>query len=169
MIENIFDAPIPGQSLTDTPGNAKWEHSPEFTDAKKASNYIWDKIHNEKMLEQILTFLENGVAVEVLTRMILFSGFTEGKWNPDLAILLSEVTFKQILAIGMKAKIPNLKLTLKDQSNNEFHKEFAKFKVEKEDSEQSQQTENKAEKFAEEIKAELESEEPSGLMKKETE
>ena len=65
MIENIFDAPIPGQSLTDTPGNAKWEHSPEFTDAKKASNYIWDKIHNEKMLEQILTFLEkeNGIQI----------------------------------------------------------------------------------------------------------
>ena len=26
---NEFDAPIPGQSLTDTPGNAPWEHPPQ--------------------------------------------------------------------------------------------------------------------------------------------
>ena len=25
---NEFDAPIPWQSLTDTPGNAAWEHPP---------------------------------------------------------------------------------------------------------------------------------------------
>ena len=28
---NEFDAPIPGQSLTDTPGNAPWEHPPQYT------------------------------------------------------------------------------------------------------------------------------------------
>lgn len=69
--------------------------------------------------------------------MILFSGFSEGKWTPDLAILLSEIVFKQIMAIGIKAEIPNIKMFLGDQSNNKFRNEFAKFKVEKEDAEQS--------------------------------
>ena len=101
--------------------------------------------------------------------MILFSGFTEGKWNPDLAILLAEIVFKQIMAIGVKSEIPNMKVFMGDQSNNKFRKSFAKFKVEKEDAEQSSTVENKAEKFAKEIKAELEENEPSGLMKKETE
>ena len=27
---NPFDAPVPGQSLTDTPGNAPWEHPPQM-------------------------------------------------------------------------------------------------------------------------------------------
>ena len=27
-----FDTPIPGQSLTDEPGNYPWEHAPQFTD-----------------------------------------------------------------------------------------------------------------------------------------
>ena len=27
--ENPFDAPIPGQSLTDEPGNYPWEHPPK--------------------------------------------------------------------------------------------------------------------------------------------
>lgn len=26
MIENIFDTPVPGESLTKTPGNAAWEN-----------------------------------------------------------------------------------------------------------------------------------------------
>ena len=169
MIENPFDAPIPGQSLTDTPGNSPWEHPPEYTDVEKASEYIWDKIHEKNLLEQIITFLENDIPVEAIVRMILFSGFSEGKWTPDLAILLSEIVFKQIMAIGVKSEIPNMKVFMGDQSNNKFRKSFAKFKVEKEDAEQSSTVKNKAEQFAEEIKSELKTKEPSGLMKKETE
>ena len=118
MIENPFDVPIPGQSLTDTPGNATWEHPPEYSDVEKASEYIWDKIHEKKVLEQVITFLENDVPVEAVVRLILFGGFVEGKWNPDVAILLSEIVFKQIMAIGIKAKIPNIKMFIGDQGNN---------------------------------------------------
>tara|TARA_R100001463_G_scaffold10899_1_gene31161 strand:+ start:1230 stop:1739 length:510 start_codon:yes stop_codon:yes gene_type:complete len=169
MIENPFDAPIPGQSLTNTPGNYPWEHAPEYTDVEQASEYVWDKMHERNLLEQIITFLENDIPVEAIARMILFSGFTEGKWNPDVAILLSEIVFKQIMAIGVKAEIPNIKVFMGDQSNSKFRKSFAKFKVEKEDAIKSSTIENKAEKFAEEVKAELKAKEPSGLMKKETE
>ena len=108
MIENIFDAPIPGQSLTDTPGNAAWEHPPEFTDVEKAADYVWDILHKEDFLEQVISFLKDGTPVEVVARMILFGGFTQGKWTPDLAILLAEIVFKQVLAIGMRAKVKNL-------------------------------------------------------------
>ena len=41
---NDFDAPIPGQSLTDKPGNSAWEHPPQFTDTAEAAEYIWDKL-----------------------------------------------------------------------------------------------------------------------------
>ena len=75
MIENPFDAPIPGQSLTDTPGNAKWEHPPQFTDVEEASEYVWEKMHEPNILEQIVTFLDNDVPVEAVERMILFGGF----------------------------------------------------------------------------------------------
>ena len=80
---------------------------------------------------------------------------------------LSEIVFKQIMAIGMKLKIKNLKLFMGDQSNNKFHKEFAEFKSLKDKATASATPENKAEQFAEEIKAELEAQEPSGLMTQE--
>ena len=169
MIENPFDAPAPGQSLTDTPGNAKWEHPPQFTDVEKASEHLWERLHDRNFLPQILSFLKEGIPVEAIARMVLFGGFMKGKWNPDLAILLSEIIFKQILAIGMAAKIPNMKMFLKDQSNSKFYNEFSEFKLNRDKAKASEATENKAEKFAEKIKAELEENESSGLMKKETE
>jgi len=169
MIENPFDAPIPGQSLTDTPGNAKWEHPPQFTDVEEASEHVWEKLHDRNFLPQVLSFLKEGIPVEAIARMILFSGFMKGKWTPDVAILLSEIAFKQIMAIGVAAKIPDIKMFLKDQSNSKFYDEFAEFKLSRNKAKASEETENKAEKFAKKIKAELEENKSSGLMKKETE
>tara|TARA_R100000008_G_C3587031_1_gene173298 strand:+ start:519 stop:1028 length:510 start_codon:yes stop_codon:yes gene_type:complete len=166
-LENIFDAPIPGQSLTDTPGNSPWEHPPQFAKVEDAAEYIWDRLHSEEMLDQVITLLRNNVPVEALARMILFGGFAEGKWSPDVAILLSEIVLKQIMAIGIKAEIPKMKIFIADQSNNKFHEEFAKFKVQNKTT--SSVGQEKKEKFLEEIRDELKSKKPSGIMTKETE
>ena len=165
MIENIFDSPIPGESLTKTPGNAAWENPPQYVNVDEASEYIWEKLHEEKFLDQVVSFLANDVPIEAIARMILFGGFVEGKWTPDVAILLSEVVFKQIMAIGMNAGVKNMKMFLKDTSNNQFHKEFIQFKMEKDKMPEISDN-KKVKKFVEEVKKELE---PSGLMKKETE
>ena len=166
MIENPFDAPIPGQSLTDIPGNGPWEHPPQFTNIDDASEYVWKRIHNEKQLGQIITFLNNGIPVEAIARMILFSGFMDGKWTPDVALLLAKVVFKQIMAIGMKAEIPNIKLFLRDQSNTKFHKQFAEFKNIKSKGQPKEPTKDRLKSFVEDIKEELKEKE-TGLMAKE--
>lgn len=168
MIDNIFDAPIPGQSLTDTPGNANWEHPPQFVDVDEAAEYIWDRLHTEAVLDQVITLLRSGVQVEAIVRLILFTGFSEGKWTPDVAILLAEIVLKQIMAIGVKAEIPKMKIFLKDQGNNNFHNNFAKFKIQKQKGLKfSGQDKEKKEKFLKDIKQELK--ESPGLMTKETE
>ena len=163
MQENIFDSATPGQSLTDTPGNANWEHPPQFVEVEEAAEYIWDKLHKEQLLEQVITFLDNNIPVEAIARMILFGGFTEGKWTPDVAILLAEIVFNQIMAIGIKAKVSKMKLFIKDQGTNKFHQDFAKFKS---DNKESESKSTDAKKFAKEVKKEIQ---PSGLMAKETE
>ena len=165
MIENIFDTPVPGESLTKTPGNAAWENPPQYVNVDEAAEYVWEKLHEEKFLDQVVSFLSNDVPIEAVARMILFGGFVEGKWTADVAILLSEIIFKQIMAIGMNAGVKNMKMFLKDTSNNQFHKEFIQFKMEK-DKLQKTPDDKKIKKFVEEVKKELE---PSGLMKKETE
>ena len=165
MIENIFDSPIPGESLTKTPGNAAWENPPQYVNVDEAAEYVWEKLHEEKFLDQVVSFLSNDVPIEAVARMILFGGFVEGKWTADVAILLSEIIFKQIMAIGMNAGVKNMKMFLKDTSNNQFHKEFVQFKMEKNKTPEISDN-KKVKKFVEEVKKELE---PSGLMEKETE
>ena len=165
MIENIFDTLVPGESLTKTPGNAAWENPPQYVNVDEAAEYVWEKLHEEKFLDQVVSFLSNDVPIEAVARMILFGGFVEGKWTADVAILLSEIIFKQIMAIGMNAGVKNMKMFLKDTSNNQFHKEFVQFKMEKNKTPEISDN-KKVKKFVEEVKKELE---PSGLMEKETE
>tara|TARA_R110000851_G_scaffold23350_2_gene68445 strand:+ start:144 stop:659 length:516 start_codon:yes stop_codon:yes gene_type:complete len=133
---NPFDAPIPGQSLTDTPGNYPWEHPPQYTDLNTAAEYVWDILHEENKLEQVLLILKSGVSVEAITRGILFTGFVDGKWTVDLAMLLAEIVFNQVLALGVKAKIKDIKVLSSDNSNAEFRKEYGKLMVSKEKKEE---------------------------------
>ena len=109
--QNPFDAPIAGQSLTDTPKNYKWENPPRFTSKEEASVFIWDKLNNKDTLAKIILMLETGVSVESLTRVIIFSGFIEGAYNVDLGVLLTPVVQKMIFAIGKAAGIKEIKLT----------------------------------------------------------
>ena len=166
MIENIFDTPIPGQSLTNTPGNYPWEHPPQYTSMKKATEYVWDILHEDKNLTQVITFLENGIPVEAVARTILFGGFMEGKWNVDLALLIAEVVFKQIMAIGVRANVQNIKLFIKDQSSSKFHSQFTKFKNIKSKKQPKEPAKDRLKSFVEDIKEELKEKE-TGLMAKE--
>jgi hypothetical protein len=165
MIENIFDAPIPGQSLTNTLGNYPWEHPPQYTNIKEASEYVWDILHKEKNADQVLTFLKNGIPVEAIARTILFGGFMEGKWSVDVALLIAEVVFKQIMAMGVRANIQNIVLFIKDQGNDKFHKQFAEFKNMKSKKQTTKAPEEKLKSFVEDVKEELK-EKKEGLMSK---
>ena len=73
-IGNPFDAPVPGQSLTDTPGNYPWEHPPLYTDPEEVTEFIWQTLHSEQLLEQVIAMLDAGVPVEAIARVILFGG-----------------------------------------------------------------------------------------------
>ena len=73
---NPFDAPVPGQSLTDKPGNYPWEHPPQYTDSQEASEYVWDKLTEPLFAQQVIAMLDAGIPVEAISRIILFSGFS---------------------------------------------------------------------------------------------
>ena len=150
-IRNPFDAPIAGQSLTDKPGNNKWEHPPQYVTVEEGSEAVWDLLHEPEKLEQTLLLLHSGVSVEALTKGILFSGFVEGKWTPDLAFLLAEITFNQILAIGMKGKIKKMRILICEHTNTTFKKNLADFNVSK-DREKTPKEKTAIENIQEDVK-----------------
>ena len=133
---NEFDAPIPGQSLTDTPGNAPWEHPPQMTDPEQILEGLYDKITNGEFTEQLIAMLDAGVPVEAVVRVMVFSGFMQGKFTPDVGFMIVEPLMKLVAAVGIRAGIDRLKLSLDDLSNNKFIKDMAELKASNQEMEQ---------------------------------
>ena len=165
MKYNPFDRAVPGQSLTNEPGNYPWEHPPQFTDPKEASEFLWEKLHSPKMLEQMIMLLESQVPVEALVRVVLFNGFSEGKWTPDLAILLAPILTQQIIAIGKKAEIKSMRILLNDDTNTKFRVGMQELKR-KEARLKSQSPEAQKEAMLKKIEEDIEAEKSKGLMGK---
>ena len=133
---NEFDAPIPGQSLTDTPGNAPWEHPPQYTDPEQILDSLYDKITNGEFTEQLIAMLDAGVPVEAVVRVMVFSGFMQGKFTPDVGFMIVEPLMKLVAAVGIRSGISKLKLSLDDLSNNKFIKDMAELKASNQEMEQ---------------------------------
>ena len=154
--DNPFDAPIPGQSLTDDPGNYPWEHPPQYTDPIEATEVVWDRLHRPAFTEQVLAMLDAGVPVEALGRIILFNGFMEGKWNPDLAFLIAAPVMKMIATMGIAAGVKKFNMSMSDITNNENIQSIVRTKVNAEE----------AERAASGVKEDIKKVEKKGLMAK---
>src|SRR3990167_4869869 len=79
-VANPFDVPVPGQSLTKTPGNQMWEKPPQFTNDEDATEFVYDQLMKPRAIEQMLALMDADVPIEHMARTILFAGFSEGKW-----------------------------------------------------------------------------------------
>jgi|TARA_B100000579_G_C22354981_1_gene631217 hypothetical protein len=119
---NPFDAPVPGQSFTDKPGNYPWEHPPQYTNTSEAADYVWDKLTEPQFAEQVIAMLDAGVPVEAIGRTIIFAGFTEGKWTPDVAFIIIEPVLKMIAAIGIQGGVKKFRISMQDLTNNKSMK-----------------------------------------------
>jgi hypothetical protein len=135
-VGNPFDSPVPGQSLTDTPGNYPWEHPPQFVDPEEATEYIWTTLHQKELTEQLIGMLDAGVPVEAIGRTILFAGFMEGKFSPDLAFIITEPVMKMIAAIGVNGGVEKIVFSLEDLTNRKQIRAITQVKMAKEKVEQ---------------------------------
>ena len=107
-----FDAPVPGQSLTDEPGNYPWEHPPQHNDPEEVLDLLFDKLGEPEVVEQVIAMLDSGVPVEAIVRVMTFSGFMNGKFNPDVGFLIIQPLMNMVSAIGIRAGIKKLKLSI---------------------------------------------------------
>ena len=114
---NPFDAPVPGQGLTDKPGNYPWEHPPQYTDTSEAADYVWDRLTQPQFAEQVIAMLDAGIPVEAIGRIIIFTGFAEGKWTPDVAFIIAEPVMKMIAAVGIHGGVKKIRMSMQDLTN----------------------------------------------------
>ena len=129
-IGNPFDTPVPGQSLTDEPGNYPWEHPAQYVTADGAADHLWNKMSEPEFAEQIIAMLDAGVPVEAIARTVLFGGFLNGKFSPDVAFIIAEPVMKMIATIGVIAEVKDIKMSMDDITNKKEIRSAVRLNVE---------------------------------------
>ena len=98
--------PIPGQSLTSDPDNpAPYEQPPQYTSVHEASEYIFNNLIQEETYVPLMQLLLDDMPIMDIAQTLVFKGFTESKWNPDLMLMLAEPVAYMLLALAERAGI----------------------------------------------------------------
>lgn len=98
--------PIPGQSLTSDPENpAPYERPAKYASVHEASEEIFSGLIEEETYKDLMGILADDVPVMDIVQTLLFAGFKEGKWNPDLMLMLVEPVAYMLLALAERAGI----------------------------------------------------------------
>ena len=125
--------PIPGQSLTNSPEEPyNWEKPAEFSNPKEAMLYTFGLLTEPETTANILINVTKGVSIIDIASIVLYQGFLEGKWNPDLMTLLMEPTMYMVMALCEKAEIPYKLDSADDEDVEEIMGDKAVEKIEQE-------------------------------------
>jgi|TARA_R110000744_G_scaffold136940_2_gene247258 hypothetical protein len=112
-IDNVFmekagkmDRPLPGESLTNDPENPlPFEKAPEYTDLTTALEYYFATFTEEGTYDRLLELIASGTPLMDITQMILYQGFQEGLFNPDLMMMLAEPITYMLAAFAEQEQI----------------------------------------------------------------
>jgi|TARA_R110002051_G_scaffold15652_2_gene48419 hypothetical protein len=103
---NPFNAPTPGESLTNSPDMPQaWERPPKHTEQDEAMEAIYLELTSDEALMPLIDMINEGVPLDQIAQVILYRGYTQGKFNPDLMLMLAEPTLYLLIAIADYADI----------------------------------------------------------------
>jgi hypothetical protein len=101
-----LDRPIPGESLTNDPDNPyPFEKPVEYSNRTDALEYLFSSFVEEGSYEKLLNLMTNDIPVMTLSQVFIYKGFIEGKWNPDLMLMLAEPTAYILMALAERAGV----------------------------------------------------------------
>ena len=167
---NPFSAPTPGESLTTPTDMPKaWERPPQFVDQGNAMEAVYMEVTQIDNLRKLIDLIDEGTALDEIAQVILYKGYSEGKWTPDLMMLLIEPTLYLLIAIADYADIKDYTLYTGEETDPdaEIHGDDVEpvdFDAEENEDEEiktDKMAEPKAESLGESLLSRVESELPS--------
>ena len=102
---NLFDAPIPGQSLTAELGARPWQQPPQYPTVEEAFEFYATKLTDPAINDSLLDALEMGTPVGPVAEILVQSGAMEGKHSIDVSILILPVLMELIAYVADEAGI----------------------------------------------------------------
>lgn len=122
-LQSKMSRPVPGEGMLSDPETPwPWESPPKFTSVLKASEYMFTEFTSDELYPILLDAMDEEIPIMDITRFILFKGFTEGLWTPDLLVLLVEPTSYILLALAERALIDPI--IYKEEDEDEISEEI---------------------------------------------
>jgi len=95
----------PGHSLTQDNSRWPWGKPPKYADPEDAIEEALRSLRKPKTRQELMKLLMVGVSIEVLVEGYLLQSFQDGKFTPDVAVLIKPVL---ALAIADAAEDENI-------------------------------------------------------------
>lgn len=95
----MFNAPIPGQSLTKEPRNNAWERPPETADAEEAIVHHLTRLSQPEVLDNVIDAIDSGLPISTVTDLILTGAVANGIHSIDLSMAIAPVIHEHLLSV----------------------------------------------------------------------
>jgi hypothetical protein len=101
-----FSPAPPGHSLTQDNSQWPWGQPPQDADPDAALEKTIARIKQPKLKDEMLKLLMIGVSIEVIIEGIIFQGFQEGMFTPDVGLLMKPSLALLIADMAEEENIP---------------------------------------------------------------
>tara|TARA_E500000318_G_C3556348_1_gene211330 strand:+ start:1171 stop:1692 length:522 start_codon:yes stop_codon:yes gene_type:complete len=104
-LEPELDAPIAGMALTHELGARPWQSPPQFPTLEEAADFYLTRIGDDKLMYNVLSVAESGVAIPTIAETLTLAGVMEGKHTIDTAVLVNPIITEYIKGLADTAGI----------------------------------------------------------------
>ena len=118
---SMFEAPVPGQSLTKEPGKYPWESPAQFNNIDEAMQHYMNRFQDEKVMFNLFSLMEAKVPITTIAGSMIMHGFAEGLYTPDVGLLVANDLMEVLVAMAKEADIP-YEMGVKDDMEEEYRR-----------------------------------------------
>jgi len=116
---DMFAAAPPGHSLTQDNSRWAWGRPPQDVDPDVVFEKLLDRLEQPKQKQELMKLLVVGVSVEVVVEGMIIQGFQEGRFTPDVGLLIKGPLAFYIAEMAEEENIPYRLF----ENSNEFEKD----------------------------------------------
>ena len=96
----LIGKPIPGQSLTASPGTMPYEQPPQTASAEIAFRTLKAGLYQPKAQKELGMVTKAGISCETLASSMVMMAFSQGMFNPDVAEIIKPFLALEIFKIA---------------------------------------------------------------------
>ena len=118
---SMFEAPVPGQSLTKEPKKYPWESPPQFNTIDEVMTHYLNRFQDERVMFNLFSLMESKVPITAIAESMILHGFSEGLYNPDVGLLVANDLMEVLVAMAEEADI-SYEMGVKDNMEESYRR-----------------------------------------------